>query len=775
MKIIFKIAKNEFRFLFYSPIAWFVMIVFLVQCAIFYTPTIFGIANWQEVLMKLTPTFEGFGNSLTSSVFLKSGIFLNVVRNLYLFVPILTMGLISREVNTGAIALLYSSPVRLRNIILGKYLGIMLYNLLLVGIVALFMVSGFFSIRHADYGIFFSAALGFYLLVCAYSAIGLLMSSLSAYQVVSAICTFAIIFTLSYIGGLWQRYDLVRDLTYFLSLQNRTGKMLTGLITTKDVIYFIVITGMFVCFTLLKLQNNRRTSPWYTKAGRYVAVMAAALLIGYISSRPSLTGYWDVTATNIHTIHPRTQQALQQLGDSTLEVTLYTNLLGAGIDRGMPEMRNEDYLATLWERYLRFRPDIRFRYVYYYDNDSIADNRSLYQQYPGKTLKQIATENADARDISITAFKTPEEMHQQIDLRPESYRLVMQLKYKGKSVFLRTFDDPTFWPDETNVNAALQKLLQPALPKVAAVTGDLERSIYKTGEREYAFHSAYKGGRGTLVNTGFEVDTVNLATHDIPADVTTLLLADPKTALSPEVSEKLKTYIGNGGNMLVMSEPGKQALLRPLLSQVGVQLSEGQLVRPTYNETPDKVISYLLPACHHLSEGLDSMMGHDPDDTLKILMPGTTTLSADSNSLFTITPLASTLPNQTWLKAGALVTDSTLPPFNYAEGDRKSSTYTTVLQLSRQVHGKEQRIIVCGDADFASNVRVATNVTLVMPAYSWLAYNRSPVYTPRPRPKDDIMAIGTSGAEAQRIAYLWVLPGLLLLSSTILLIRRKRK
>ena len=81
-----------------------------------------------------------------------------------------------------------------------------------------------------------SAALGFYLLTCAYTAIGLFMSSLTSYQIISAIGTFAVIFILSRIGGLWQKIDFVRDLTYFLYLSGRTAKMLTGLIASKDLI-----------------------------------------------------------------------------------------------------------------------------------------------------------------------------------------------------------------------------------------------------------------------------------------------------------------------------------------------------------------------------------------------------------------------------------------------------------------------------------------------------------------------------------------------------------
>src|SRR5690349_21341727 len=189
MKMISKIAKTELRNLFYSPVAWFLAIAFMVQCAYFYTSALQYMARWQDVMLKNNPKFKDFGQaSLTTSVFLNSdSIFTHAMQNLYLFVPLLSMGLISREINNGTIKLLYSSPVKLREIVLGKFMALMMYNLLLLGIMDIFIVLGVFNIQSVDMGMLLSASLGFYLLVCAYSAIGLFMSSLTTYQIVSAI------------------------------------------------------------------------------------------------------------------------------------------------------------------------------------------------------------------------------------------------------------------------------------------------------------------------------------------------------------------------------------------------------------------------------------------------------------------------------------------------------------------------------------------------------------------------------------------------------------
>lgn len=774
MKMIFKVTKTELRNLFYSPVAWFLLIAFLVQCAVFYTNMIYGIAKYQDMMIRNNPNFKDFSPlTFTSTIFLDSdGIFKNALQNLFLYVPLLTMGLISREINNGTIKLLYSSPVKVREIVLGKYLAIMLYNLLLVLILGIFMVTGAFNIRAVDYGMLLSAALGFYLLLCAFTAIGLFMSSLSTYQIVSAIGSFILIFCLGRVGELWQKYEFVRDLTYFLSMTGRTGKMLIGLITTKDVIYYIVIVYMFLGFTLLKLKGGQESRPWYVKARRYVLVIASALLVGYISSRPAVTGYWDTTAGKSNTIHKRTQQLIRDLGKDSLEVTLYSNLLGGGVFYGLPEQRN-NYLTWMWEKYVRFRPDIRFKYVDYYDYDPVMDDSAMNKFFPGKTIQQMARETAKLQDVKLSRYKSPEEIRSIIDLKPEHLRMVMQLKYKGKTTFLRTFDDATFWPNEELVAAGLKRLLQPQVPKVLYVTGNLERNIHKKGEREYRIHTIDKSSRLSLINLGFDVDTISLDTHDIPSDITELVLADPKTELSAVTLGKIRRYIEGGGNMLICGEPGKQEILNPLLQQLGIQLMPGILVQPTKDEMPHIVAPYFTKTGLDLAEEFMLLSAKTTGDTLGWFMPGVAALSGTSTSPFTMKPLLMTEGQKTWVKMGRLVTDSAEVVYNPQEGDIKGS-FTTAMALTREVRGKEQRIIVCGDADYMSNLRSGGDYT-ARAMYSWLDENKFPIYLPHPKLMDNKLFITEAGAEVLKIAYVWVLPSLVFLMGTILLIRRKRK
>ncbi|MGN6419974.1 MAG: ABC transporter permease subunit, partial [Pseudobacter sp.] len=376
MRIILKIAKNELRHLFYSPIAWFLGIIMLVLSAVFYTNYMYMISKLVAMMSKNQPEFKHYAVESVTSMFFSNpngGYFATLLSQLYLFVPLLTMGVINKEFNNGTIKLLYSSPVKLRQIVLGKYLAMVAYCLMLVAVCGIFIIVGFTDIKSLDYPPLLTASLGIFLLLSALTAVGFFMSSLTSYQIVSAIASFTLFFILFRIGGLWQQYEFVRDLTWFLSVGGRTANMITGLIASKDILYYLVIIFMFVGFTYLKMQDGLETRKWHAKAGRYISIVVIGLTIGYLGSRPATTWYVDTTAQQLRTVHPRTQKILQQLNDGPLEITFYVNLFHGAISGGAPAARNV-YITSLWEGYQRFKTDIDFRYVYYYavrENDSM--------------------------------------------------------------------------------------------------------------------------------------------------------------------------------------------------------------------------------------------------------------------------------------------------------------------------------------------------------------------------------------------------------------------
>jgi ABC-2 type transport system permease protein len=816
MKTILKIARTELALLFYSPIAWFLLIAFMFQAGLAYTSEIEGILTQQDM----------GGRGLKYLMFLTSrtfappyGIWPQLVSKLYLYLPLLTMGLMSREINGGTIKLLYSSPIKVREIIFGKYLAMMVYNLALVLVLAIIVLFGLANLQHADAGMLFAGLLGIYLLLCTYAAIGLFMSCLTSYQVVAALSTLVLLGVLSYIGQLWQDIDFVRDLAYFLSIQGRADHMLLGLITTKDVIYFLVIIGMFLSFGIYKLQSDRESKPVIVKIGRYVGIVVLALAIGYVSARPGLIGYVDATANKSMTLTVGAQKVLKEMGDTPLEVTSYINLLDGRFYPGMPSQRNTD--MARWEPYLRFKPDIKFRYVYFYDS---TGDKTLFKYNPGLTLKTLAERYAKAMKVDLSRFESPAEIRKTIDLRPEENRYVMDLHYNGRKTFLRLFNDNIVFPTETETSAALKRLLQAKLPMIAFAQSESERSIDKLGDRHFKYLTNEITFRNSLINQGFDVEKVFLKDQDIPKDITALVIADPKVAFDSASIRKIRQYIADGGNLLIAGEPGKQDIINPLLQPLGVQMMDGMMVERNRDFSPELVQPYLTAE----AAGFTKKLHEDFEDSVVIAMHGVAGLSYTTGGPFTITPLAVTSGKKSWNKkikpdenmielaedavegrgfgsSFMVVTDGpvaedapkTKPKkvapvpkapepdpdilsFDPIKGDQQGPL-PAVLGLSRTINGRQQKIVVAGDADFLSSAELARvnlqtcNFDFSTAIFSWFANGEFPIDSSRPPAKDKRLDLTDSGLTLLKILLMGIFPGLLLILGSILLIRRKRK
>ena len=121
MKVVFDIAKAELRLLFYSPIAWLLLLCFTIQTGMIFT----------ELLERLVFDMNDYGvaREASKAVFARDNLTLwdRVLGFLYFYIPLLTMGCISRDFSNGSIKLFYSSPLSNLQIVLGKYMSLVFY------------------------------------------------------------------------------------------------------------------------------------------------------------------------------------------------------------------------------------------------------------------------------------------------------------------------------------------------------------------------------------------------------------------------------------------------------------------------------------------------------------------------------------------------------------------------------------------------------------------------------------------------------------------------
>ncbi len=247
--MILTIALREFRNLFLSPLAWVVLAVTQAILAWMMFVQIDVFFSLQDQLATM-PNAPGVTDLVVAPILEIASIILLMIT------PLMTMRLLSEEKRSGAISLLLSAPVSATEIIVGKYLGIVLFMLVFVGMIALMPLSLYMG-TELDLGKLAAGLLGLLLLLSAFSAAGLFMSSLTASPVVAAVSAFGLLLLLwiidSNAGG-----DNAQDtvLTY-LSLLQHFSPLLRGIVDSRDLAYFTLFILGFLALSIRQLDAQR--------------------------------------------------------------------------------------------------------------------------------------------------------------------------------------------------------------------------------------------------------------------------------------------------------------------------------------------------------------------------------------------------------------------------------------------------------------------------------------------------------------------------------------
>ncbi|WP_026207511.1 Gldg family protein [Butyricimonas synergistica] len=758
MRTILRIAKTELQMMFYSPVAWIILVVFACQVGITF------VGEFEHLLVRQNLGY--WNGSLTYDLFCgQTGLFTLVQLYVYLYIPLLTMTLMSRETGSGSIKLLQSSPVKIRAIIWGKYLSVIVYALVLIGILAVFVLFAGVTVEHFEYPLACSGLLGIFLLICTYAAIGLFISCLSSYEVVAAIGTLVILAILNYIGNVGQNIPFVREITYWMSLSGRANDMISGLICSEDVIYFLLVIMMFLSFSMIKLQSERSVHGKRIIAGRYVLVLLGVLLFGYCSKLPSLMSYYDTTVMKSNTLLPEHQNIMTHL-DGKVTITTYVNLLDRDAGIGLPS--NVMWDMERFKDYIRFKPDIKMKYIYYYDDGQHGKNPDL---------KAMARKVAIAKNTSFKRFLSPEEMKQIIDLEPEGYRFVRQIEREdGRKTFLRLFDDISKMPSEAEISAAFKRISM-KLPKVAFLEGHGERNLSGKGNRDYHLFAAGRHYRNALENQGFDTESISLDTlQEVPDDVDILVIADARESFTERELGMLKSYIDRGKNLLLACEPGFQHVMNPLAELLGIKFLPGTLVQLHDEEQANLILARVSKEAEKLGKGFYWLRR----ENRRVVMPGTVTVQWNIPGEFSVQRVLETDSVRSWNETGKVNWLEEQPVLN--DGEVMCSNPTAVA-LTRQVGEREQRIFVMGDADCISNGELVgsrpglstINSSLIHELFYWFSYGEVPLSTGREIGPDGLFQFDNEKLFIVKILFHFILPLLLIGVGIFILVCRKRR
>ncbi|MFM9914025.1 MAG: ABC transporter permease [Methylophilaceae bacterium] len=246
--MIFAVAGKELRSMFTSPMGW--VILALLQVVFAHFGYYVGINSYFEMMSGMVRPEERLG----VTEFVGNNIFSMASFVMLFAVPLLSMRLISEERKNQTLTFLFSAPLTLTEIVLGKFIGLVTF----LSITILFsgaMVSSLNLWTDLDFGYILANMLGLWLLLASFSALGLFVSSLTRQPIVAAIITFVSLFILLALD----KYFAGDPTSIFnkLSLMRHFEPFSHGILDTKDLAYFFLFILTFLTLTVRRLDADR--------------------------------------------------------------------------------------------------------------------------------------------------------------------------------------------------------------------------------------------------------------------------------------------------------------------------------------------------------------------------------------------------------------------------------------------------------------------------------------------------------------------------------------
>jgi len=247
--MIFTIAGRELRSLFLSPLAWSILgVVQFIYAWLFLSQ----IETFLALQSRLA-TLEGAPGVVDIVV---APVFNTAAFLLLLITPLITMRVLSEERRNRTLSLLFSAPISMTEIIVGKYLGVLSFILILIGMLALMPLSLLVG-TDLDLGKLAAGLLGLTLVVSAFTAIGIFMSSLTEQPTVAAITSFGLLLLLWILDWAGNSGAPASGLLGYLSLLNHYDPLLKGMFSSVDVSYYLLLTVLFLGFSIRRLDADR--------------------------------------------------------------------------------------------------------------------------------------------------------------------------------------------------------------------------------------------------------------------------------------------------------------------------------------------------------------------------------------------------------------------------------------------------------------------------------------------------------------------------------------
>ncbi|MGH1537814.1 MAG: GldG family protein [Gammaproteobacteria bacterium] len=322
---------------------------------------------------------------------------------------------------------------------------------------------------------------------------------------------------------------------------------------------------------------------------------------------------------------------------------------------------------------------------------------------------------------------------------------------------------------EREITNALQRLTRQRTPWIAFLTGHGERDPF---DEENQGYSTLKQ---TLETSGVQVQDLNLfKTTIIPDNISVLVIAAPQAQLLAGEEKLIVDFVEAGGNLLWLSDPqaadATDSKPLPLLAKkLGLSWIGGTIIDA--NQELRSILGIKHPAIVPVVE----YQQHDITTKLKsqTLFPFASGIAIATPEKWQAKPLFYSLPGA-WAETGSLTGSSV--EFDSTSGDTKGPLLIAASLLRNIDKDTQQRVVLIGDSDFASNIYIGNggNLTLIVSVLQWLAHDDQRISLLPYQPPDVSVEFSNTAIITLAATYLLIVPLSVLLIGIFIGIRRRR-
>lgn len=480
----------------------------------------------------------------------------NVAFVLVIIIPILAMRSMAEDRRTKTDQLLYTAPVSIPKVIIGKFLALVAIFSIVVGAICLcpLLLSRFGNVPMAES---YAAIFGIWLYGCLSIAICVFVSALTESQVIAAVLSFALLFIgfmMQQITGLISSSDnVVTKVLNALCTQTHLTNFCNGILDVTGIVYYVSGTVLFLFLTCQLVQKHR----WSVSAKKIrrgvfnssFVVIGLAIVVAvnvFANELPEKAKSVDLTSQNLYTL---TDESVNLVKNLKQDVTLY--VLSS-------EKSADDTVARTLSNYEDASSHIKVEYI----DPAVSPN--FYASY---------TDTAPSDGSIIVVCGNTSKVVSSSDLY--QYDIDYSTYTQTKSAY----------DGEGQLTSAISYVTSEDLPKVYTITGHGETALDDT------FKSALEKMNISVA------DLTLLQEEAIPEDAAAVIINGPTSDFSADDATKISTYLAGGGKLIVTTAYNKTEdtpNFDGILSAYDIQVTNG-LVMDSDSSHYYQYPFYLLP------------------------------------------------------------------------------------------------------------------------------------------------------------------------------------